>query len=684
MDNKTIRGIATANPVDIERDYILKTVDYAIDKGFDHYQFIGPIHNPVRGNVDGMTLYKKYSQFNGEKDMKYLNYNLDVVNNALDKLHGAGIKSYMWHHELDLPYGFAKAFPEVLNSNGDIEVSHPLVQDFLENKLADFFEQYPKMDGLILTLHETKVPVLKLKNQKLDKIGRVKHITKILFDTCAKFGKQLIVRPFSSIDEDYDMMLKAYEEISSDLIVMDKWTQFDWSLTLPHNKFFNKIKHNPLFVETDIFGEYFGKGRLPIMLKNHITEKYNYCESFSPIGYVNRIDRAGRHPFGTVNEVNLYIMHAQMSGENVDEAIDEFFNVNYPEVADELKEIMKPTEDLNRSLLNAQNYYFSQGSYLPEINHSKNHFFFEMMKKDCDIASDEWFVPKDWKRSSVEAIIEEKQDVVNVATDLFERVKKLEGRISEEKYRSLFTMFANQYYSAKAWKLFVDILFNYIKYFETRDQACETALFSTIDEFKKLSDEGRKVIDDDNEFNLRNYVFDTREQTTTEVDPTLCANILEKEVTASFNAEKAVYFGLQDGNHVDAILCGGGMEGHRLKKEVNFSDTMIINGKLCRITGNRLGAEWSQINGHGWFSYEVKVKPNAKNLFTLEMGSLTGKLAVQVIIGESTFTVEEDIDKTTTKKFTFTYDEKDGNDKVRIKVDRFSPYTPQIYTITVD
>ena len=90
-------------------------------------------------------------------------------------------------------------------------------------------------------MHETKVPLLKLKNQKLGKVERVKFVTQTLYDACKKYGKELIVRPFASIAEDYEMMTKAYEEISKDLVVMDKWTQFDWSLCLPHNKFFEKI-----------------------------------------------------------------------------------------------------------------------------------------------------------------------------------------------------------------------------------------------------------------------------------------------------------------------------------------------------------------------------------------------------------------------------------------------------------
>lgn len=76
-----------------------------------------------------------------------------------------------------------------------MEVSHPIVKDFLENRIKDFFDAYPKMDGVVLTLHETKIPLLNLKNQKLDKIERVKFVTKTLYDACAKYGKELIVRP---------------------------------------------------------------------------------------------------------------------------------------------------------------------------------------------------------------------------------------------------------------------------------------------------------------------------------------------------------------------------------------------------------------------------------------------------------------------------------------------------------
>ena len=116
-----------------------------------------------------------------------------------------------------------------------------------------------------------------------------KDYVNTLYEPMKALGKELIVRTFASIEEDYQMMLDAYEQISTEMMVMDKWTQFDWSLTMPHNAFYNKIKNNPLFVEGDIFGEFFGKGRLPLMLKEHIGGKFDYCQKYLIILYTQII-----------------------------------------------------------------------------------------------------------------------------------------------------------------------------------------------------------------------------------------------------------------------------------------------------------------------------------------------------------------------------------------------------------
>ena len=57
----------TNNPVDFEEAYLLQCARYAVSQGVTHFQFIGPIHDPVKGNIDGMVFYRKYAQFNAAK-----------------------------------------------------------------------------------------------------------------------------------------------------------------------------------------------------------------------------------------------------------------------------------------------------------------------------------------------------------------------------------------------------------------------------------------------------------------------------------------------------------------------------------------------------------------------------------------------------------------------------------------
>ncbi|MBR2871590.1 MAG: hypothetical protein IKB98_09505 [Clostridia bacterium] len=666
-------GISVLNPVDVEKDYLNFTVDYAIKLGFNHFQLIGPIHNNVRGNVDGMVYYKKYSQFNNEKDSEYVDYNLEVVNPALEKLHNAGVKSYMWHHELELPVAFTEAFPEVLNSDGDVEVSHPLVKDFLENKIKDFFDEYPLMDGIILTLHETRIPLLKLKNQKLGKVERVKYVTKILYDTCKSLGKELICRPFASIEEDYVMMTKAYEEISTDMVIMDKWTQFDWSLTLPDNKFFAKIKNNPILVETDIFGEYFGKGRFPLMLKEHIEHKVEYCDTFSPIGFCSRIDRAGRHPFGDVNEVNLVIMNACVRGMDVNTAIDNFFESEYPNCGKQVREIMENTEDILKKIIYLKGYYFSELSLFPSINHSKNHFYFEMMKDSFELCSGEWFIPPQWERGSLQSVFEEKDQAMAMADQNYQKLCALKGKLDQEKYDKLHVKFLNLKLCAQAWRILTDVFYNYAKFFEYDDASKEAELYKSLDKLCEIRDLGIQQLGGNFYCSQGDSIL------VTSTGKSDFISRLVEQIKESFPVEKATFEQLKKQDLLDYVICGGGSEGHKIKKEVNFSDTKVENGRLFRVPGS-LRQGFSSVNAHGWFSYEIKVKPNALNQISVVCGSLSPELNLKVTIDEKqTIIKEKDCQ---VKEITIPY-QADKNDCVRIRFDRITGLVPVVYQIKV-
>lgn len=656
-----MNGINIFNPVEIEREYYLKVIDYAIKNRVDFFQINGPIHDPVKGNIDGMIFYRKYAQFNKVKDSEYVKRTVAVVNDCMELSCKAGIKTYIWHHELELPTGFEEAYPETLNADGDIEVSHPLVKDFLENKIEDFFYTYPKADGIVLTLHETRIPLLKLKNQKLGKVERVKYITEILYNACVKLGKELIVRPFASVEEDYEMMMDAYAKISEKLVVMDKWTQFDWSLCLPHNGFFNRIKKNPLMVEADIFGEFFGKGFLPLMLKDHILEKVRYCKKFSPIGFCARVDRNGFHPFGSVQEVNLRIMQACLNGDDADAAIDGFFREKYGEAGGQVRALMENTEDLQKKIFYLNGYYFTELSCFPCVNHCKNHFYFEMMKNDYRIASNEWFIPKNWSRGTIEDVLDEKRTAVSCARLKLNELQKMRNVLSAENYAELENKFQNLYYVARLWFALTRVFIAYAN-------ENEAELLAVCEELTAIEDEAKKTV-------TQNYYVTTivRAQG---IDPV--AQFV-KEVKASFYKERETAESLQKRGLTDFVVCGGGLEGHKLQKEVNFSDTYVFEDGVCRIPGTNKGKDWSTVNAHGWFSYEINVKPNEENEITVVAKGSDGRLDMGVEIEGERTVVSENADGK--KEIAIRYFAKEKI--ARIRIDRTSAYTPFVYEIKV-
>lgn len=106
-----------------------------------------------------------------------------------------------------------------------------------------------------------------------------------------------------------------------------------------------------------------------------------------------------------------------------------------------------------------------------------------------------------------------------------------------------------------------------------------------------------------------------------------------EEVQASFYKERKTTQDLKKENLTDFIVCGGGNEGHKIQKEVNFSDTYIFEDGVCRIPGTNRGKAWSTLNAHGWFSYEIKVKKNAENIIEIVAKGTNGQLNMIVEIG---------------------------------------------------
>lgn len=333
---------------------------------------------------------------------------------------------------------------------------------------------------------------------------------------------------------------------------------------------------------------------------------------------------------------------------------------------------MEQTEEILKKTIYAKGYYFSELSFFPTLNHSKNHFYFEMMRSNCDIASNEWFIPKNWKSVPGELLLEEKAAAAREAEALWEKLLTLEGQMDVEEYRKLWEKFCNLKLVTAVWERFTGAMLHYARYFEDRNDTDVEALKNDLEALLELDCQGCALLGD--RFYCRSNTGEFTHDSTIE-------NFV-KELRESFRIERDFCHEIEkDSGIVDCILCGSAMEGHRLQKEVNFSDTLLQDGTLCRIPGNRRGLEWSSITAHGWFSYEIRVKPLCENAVIVRMAGTGGKLDVSVTVGTQCHIVSEEFSGC--KDFTFLFRETEGNHTARIRFDKRSAAMPRILRVTV-
>ena len=389
---------------------------------------------------------------------------------------------------------------------------------------------------------------------------------------------------------------------------------------------------------------------------------------------MSRIDRAGYHAFGDVNEVNYHIMEAWQKGADIDEAIDTFFHERFGEAGADVRRIMENTEDIQRRIFYLNNYYFTEGSRFPRLNHSKNHFWFEIMKEEHYLESGEWFIPKVWERGSIEALLEEKGSAIDDCLAALESLPTLKGRISDSDYAVLEKKFYNLYYVALAWEKLTRVFLNYTKYFELGDEKYEAELEKVLFMLEKVNASAVSALGDD--FYVNSLTIDQLGAKCSE-SPILS---FIGEVKKSFRLEKEAYEKLNAEGLYDFVICGAATEGHKIKKEVNFSDTYLKDG-ICRIPGTNRGKSFSTVNAHGWFAYELKLRPNCENTVIVSAAGEDGEIDFKIsALGES-FEIREKHNGVT--EFEFKFCETEGKDAAYIRIDRISKNTPYIYEIKV-
>ena len=195
--------------------------------------------------------------------------------------HRHGMDFILWDHELVFPDNMAQAYPEMRGVGYPYCFSQPLVFQFLNGKVDEFFRRLPEVDGIDLTFAETHgYNLLEHGGCQCERCSRVPTEEKVrrvilaMRDACRRNGKRLEVRSDRSARGTQAVMLKALRGLPDDIRIVTKNTVVDFRGTAyPDNPMLGAFPGQPELLELTACPEGSGYGYIPALLGDFYKDK---------------------------------------------------------------------------------------------------------------------------------------------------------------------------------------------------------------------------------------------------------------------------------------------------------------------------------------------------------------------------------------------------------------------------
>ncbi|MBQ6598549.1 MAG: hypothetical protein IJH79_13430, partial [Lentisphaeria bacterium] len=322
------------HPTPLDPDYVRKLVKKASEYRVDSFEICGQCHSPY-GGLDGLIDYREYPDAFATWDQDKVAENQRRLNEILALSHAAGKAVYLWHREVMLPPGLLKDIPELLDSDGEFELTGDAFASLIRYKLTKTFESVPDLDGIVLTLTEADYSAIHNSDtRKYPQEKVVSFIIGIFASELEKRGRRFIMRSFGSIAEDYECILAGAEALEGrhKFEIETKITPYDFDPFLSVNPFLRKSPGFTLSAECESVGEFMGQGNMPF---EHVHKIVGYVREGQAAGvdrFVIRIDRRGNCIFD-LYEINYFAYARALEDDKItaDEIRREWHEKHYPE-----------------------------------------------------------------------------------------------------------------------------------------------------------------------------------------------------------------------------------------------------------------------------------------------------------------------------------------------------------------
>jgi hypothetical protein len=213
----------------------------------------------------------------GSKYRKWLEERRKFLKNNFDACEKAGIKVFAMSDLILLPKNLVDK-ERMKECMGD--PSDPKTEKYLRLLIGQTFDQFPRLEGLVVRIGETYLhgaPFFygKIKDKKNPRKTIIPLINILRDEICVKRGKTLVFRTWMS----FDTNAKTYKQVSDaiepheKLFFSVKYCEGDFHRSHPFSKVLGTGRHQQI-AEVQCAREYEGKGAYPNYIANGVIEGF--------------------------------------------------------------------------------------------------------------------------------------------------------------------------------------------------------------------------------------------------------------------------------------------------------------------------------------------------------------------------------------------------------------------------
>lgn len=255
------------------------------------------------------------------------------LGNVIDRITAAGLEFYVEVKELYYPHELLQEFPQLRKENGAVCPTDPFWWEFLEEKIREFAERFPKVSGIIVSAGTRESMVSLAANKcvcercKSYDINRwYRELITAMFKPLDRAGMRLIVRDFSYTADHQYAMVEAAGDVSEKIVMALKKTPHDYYPTFPDNPTVGNCGKLTQWIEFDTWGQYFGLGILPCSVAEDMKGRMKRYLEKGASGIMLRTDWERLYQGSTFNSFNLFnLIAGAMLGCDVDMDLDDAY-----------------------------------------------------------------------------------------------------------------------------------------------------------------------------------------------------------------------------------------------------------------------------------------------------------------------------------------------------------------------